>query len=118
VEGCEEVVDREELAWAAGLFDGEGCIFTANSQSRYGYPRMSMGQNDPEVLQRFASAVEAGTVLIRGTLTSAGKEHWVYRCTQWRDVQAIVAKLWPWLGSVKRAQAKVVFLKFKDELKR
>jgi hypothetical protein len=83
------VVNREELAWCAGFFDGEGHV----SAKRHGIA-LSVNQIHPEVIERFKDAV--------------GKRRPVYKFVagSFHDVQAICAMLWPWLGSVKREQFK------------
>lgn len=50
---------REEMAWAAGFFDGEGCF----SYSRKVYtPTIAIAQVDRQVLDRFRAAVGIGKV--------------------------------------------------------
>lgn len=51
-----------KLAWAAGLFDGEGCAYLAKVNG-HAYLSLSVGQcYNPEVLHRFADAVGHGNV--------------------------------------------------------
>lgn len=92
--------DRTELAWAAGLFDAEGT--TSLSQGRYlraGLPQKGP-TGVPDVLTRFQRAVGVGQIY-------GPRKGLIY---QWattspvRSVEAIAA-IWPWLSSVKRAQA-------------
>jgi hypothetical protein len=93
-------VDRTELAWAAGLFDAEGT--TSLSQGRY--LRAALPQKGatgvPEVLIRFRRAVGVGQIY---GPTKLLVYQWV-TTSPVKSVQAIAA-LWPWLSSVKRAQA-------------
>ena len=51
--------DREELAWAAGFFDGEGC-FSYTEKARYGVATIT--QADIRPLDRFKTAVRVGNV--------------------------------------------------------
>lgn len=103
-------MDREQLAWAAGLFDGEGSTGlhkiktggTARSCS------LSVAQAySPEVLGRFRDAVGVGTVY--GPYQSSGRQKcgpiWYFKVSTFESVQAVIAKLWPWLSGVKRQQA-------------
>lgn len=96
-------MNREELAWAAGFFDGEGCTtFTVNSGLPTKYPRLSVSQKHEEVLLKFQLAVGGlGTIVVNRT-----RGGWIWRCTKFEHVQAVIAMLWPWLGPVKKAQAK------------
>lgn len=101
----------EELAWAAGLFDGDGSTCFERHKTRADYRRADMAVTQtsrtgtPEVLTRFQRLVGVGH--INGPY--GGNEHWepVYRWKAHRlvDVQHVARTLWPWLGAVKRAQA-------------
>lgn len=52
-----------DIAWAAGLFEGEGCITLSRVGGRaYLSLSVSMHPRDRDVLERFASAVGAGAV--------------------------------------------------------
>lgn len=102
------VIDREELAWAAGFFDGEGC-FSYVKTARYGVATIS--QTSPEPLQRFQRAV-GGLGKIYGPYEQKAhrdrwsrKPQWSFRAQRRDDVQAIAAMLWFKLGTVKRSQA-------------
>lgn len=101
----------EELAWAAGLFDGDGSTCFERHGTRADYRRADMAvtqtsrSGTPEVLTRFHRLVSVGH--INGPY--GGNERWepVYRWKAHRlvDVQNVARTLWPWLGSVKRVQA-------------
>lgn len=59
--------DFDKIAWAAGFFEGEGClsIYGPNKKSRpdYLYPRLRITQHhDPECLYWFKEAVGCGIV--------------------------------------------------------
>jgi hypothetical protein len=98
--------NREELAWAAGFFDGEGC-FSFSPAGRY--VCVSIGQTEREPLDRFQRAVQLGNVL--GPYDMRKNDRWVrkpqyfYRANGYERVQAIAALLWFKLGLVKREQA-------------
>jgi hypothetical protein len=98
--------EREQLAWAAGFFDGEGSTYADPR------PRLSVVQNDPEVLLKFAAAIGNIGALGGGDKVygRAKKPIWHWRVTGWRDVQAVVAMLWPFLTSQKRKQATLVLV--------
>ncbi len=104
----------EWIAWAAGLYDGEGCSCLLDHRSHPGYrvPELSVTQSsadgEPEVLVRFRDVVNAGH--IDGPIGQP--EPWlpVYR---WKsgalsDVRRVLEIIWPWLGPVKRAQARTM----------
>jgi hypothetical protein len=115
-------VDREALAWAAGFFDGEGCFFHG-VRKRYGnskggpYHRTEtrMTQAHPAVLERFREVVGLGQVY--GPYAKQGprdRPQWQYVAYGWRQTQAIIALLWPWIGEVKRLQAKNVLRQVRE----
>jgi hypothetical protein len=104
----------EWRAWAAGLYDGEGSLYLLDHRTHEGYqtPEMCVTQSSsdgaPEVLARVAAILGVGHV--NGPYEQAGARLDVYR---WKsaarsDIEAVVATLWPWLGTVKRSQAEAV----------
>ncbi len=92
---------REELAWAAGFVDGEGCFYSASSKR---YPRLSISQNDKEVLERFQESVGLGKIY--GPYPP--RPDFEYRLNGLEKVQAVIAMLWPWLSGKKKEQAKKI----------
>jgi hypothetical protein len=100
-------LDREELAYAGGLFEGEG-YFTLRPGSHT--PRSAAGINmtDREPLERFAAAVGMGTIIGPKDLGPHRKPMYVWGVHTRERAQALVAMLWPWLGPRRRARAKEV----------
>lgn len=97
---------REEFAWAAGFFDGEGTTLLNG-----GYPRMSVGQVDREALDHLSTALGMGRV-VGPHAPPPNKPNWSYHfywhLVGFERVQAALAFMWPWLGTVKRRQAAAV----------
>jgi hypothetical protein len=108
--------DREELAWAAGFFDGEGCFSYTDKAA---YASVSIAQVERLPLERFQAAV-AGMGTIYGPYFKVypgrmSKQPWhQYRAYRREHVQAIVALLWFKLGPTKRAQAVQVLRKLRS----
>ena len=98
--------NREEVAWAAGFFDGEGCFSYSEASV---YVAVSIGQTEREPLDRFRAVVGVGKV--NGPYDRAHpkrlskKPQYVYQAYGVEKVQAIMAMLWFWLGTTKRMQA-------------
>ena len=93
-----------ERAWAAGFFDGEGssCLTTPNGRQRRNV-KICITQNDPEVLERFCAAVGHGAV--RGPYERGGRNpYWQYNAFGLERCDEIMGRLWPYLGSLKKAQ--------------
>jgi hypothetical protein len=89
----------EELAWAAGFFDGEGCT----SLSRKGdnaHLRCAVSQKDRRTLDRFQAAVGVGRIYERRHATP-----WVWQTTNEADTRTVLALLDPYLSEPKREQA-------------
>lgn len=100
-------IDRVELAWAAGFFDGEGSTFA----TKRGHLRVSITQASPsgipDVLLRFHAAVGAiGYVYgpVREKNPSA-QPKWFYMAHGFEMGQTVLGLIWTWLGPVKREQA-------------
>ncbi len=107
------MAETKELYWAAGLFEGEGCIFLNQGGARvrkYGYKRasLSLGMTDEDSVQGFAKAVGVGNVrgpFLRTTPTPNAKPVWEWRISRFEEVQAVIAMLWGGLGARRKARA-------------
>jgi len=115
-------MNREELAWAAGVIDGEGCWMTnwgtdprvPNSERRYPRPRLSIAQSSdsddqvPEILSRVRRLFPF--LRLRGPyhIKNRTRPAWQLWAHGFERTQAVAAALWPWMGGVKRAQYKRV----------
>jgi hypothetical protein len=101
-----------EMAWAAGLFDGEGSVSVSGTGTRPSYPQPSMevpqsgGLGIPDSLARLREALGCGSITGPHPPRSPWGKLPSYR---WelgghRNVETVSGMLWPWLGSVKRLQ--------------
>jgi hypothetical protein len=99
-------INREELAWAAGFFDGEG---HASGRKPRGL-RLSVSQRDWQVLERFDKAVLG--LGRRGKTVGGGHPMFVWRTTNFADGQAVIAMLWRFLSPIKRLQCKTALIEF------
>lgn len=97
-----------EKAWAAGLFDGEGstCLHgRARADGKRPGIRMVLSQKDtgPELLLRLQAALGGvGKVLERGDRPGV----WVWRCQDRPGCTEALNRMWPYLSSPKKSQAK------------
>jgi hypothetical protein len=105
-------VTSEEVAWAAGLFEGEGCISVY--QREYGakiQPQIRLGMTDADVVARFARIVGCGSVTV-----SHGPKH---QANGWKPlhqwvvyeaekVRTVLNLLMPYLGERRSAKAREV----------
>jgi hypothetical protein len=87
-----------ELAWAAGLFEGEGCISRANTKSVR--LDLALKARDADVIRRFRRVLQRGKIY--GPYRN-GMLHWL---VFGREASvSVLLDLWPWLGKRRRATA-------------
>lgn len=105
----------EELAWAGGFFDGEGCTYLENHRTHAGYkvPRLYVPQScevgvAPELIRLGAALLGLGRIsgVRRGRGDAKPYRRWRIQASG--DVQRALHLLWPFIGDVKRSQAKRV----------
>lgn len=105
-------IDREKLAWAAGLFEGEGYFSIPKANGRVmGITAGINGFTDLPVLQKFLEVVQMGRILgpyhrIGPISGKSQKPSYQWIVCSFREVQALLSLLWPWLGARRRARAK------------
>jgi hypothetical protein len=101
------VLDRTELAWAAGFFDGEGSTIARSLTSRPGYHQLNVtvpqsGRDGvPPVLLRFQR------VMLGMGRISGPRDDFVYmlRYAAREEARLVLELMWPHLGDIKRGQA-------------
>lgn len=109
------IVRTTDLAWAAGLFEGEGCFFYARPSKahRYGVAGATLAMTDLDIVERFAEVMGFG--LVR-KMTNQGpptrKQMYVWRAGGFEHVQATAGLLWKWLGPRRREQVRFAFTSF------
>lgn len=109
-------VNTHELAWAAGFYEGEGCIYAMKHRRIY-RPAIHVSQSSdngmPYVLIRFQSAVgNIGSLYSRpiGYNNAYNKTPmYMFWTTKYDEVQLVINLLWPFLGVVKRGQIRRVY---------
>lgn len=106
----------EELAWAAGLFDGEGHTTTSRMR-RITRVELGVTQSATGVLYRFQSAVGCGSIY--GPFKRKhGAPSYVYRITSYTMVCYVLRLLWKNLSTEKRSQALTVIKQFRRTRRR
>ena len=91
-------MNREALAWAAGLYDGEGGLYFNPSGRGL---CLQVAQGHPGILNRFQAAVGLGKVY--GPY-GVNQNMWYFRARKFETVQAIFAMLWTFLSQPKQDQ--------------
>lgn len=96
---------REEIIWAAGLFDGEGCI---TSYRKWKSVFLSLSMTDEDSVIRFHRFV-GGLGGIYEKLPPANKptykKQWVWQTKRWEEAQALLIAFYPWLNKRRQDRA-------------
>lgn len=107
----ETKMNREQLACAAGFYNGEGSLCYSR-----GYVQLQVTQTALDPLEQFQKAIGFGS--INGPYKNKTyKVRWYYGVYGFEKCQAIIAMLWEWLSIDKRQQAKRVFKQFRSKEK-
>lgn len=99
-----------EIAWAAGLFEGEGCIgiwWPPSTLGRRQQPqiRLQVQMTDRDVVVEFCRIMECGKVSQEQRRQPPRKNCWVWTIGNRADTERIIRMLYPWLGERRRAKA-------------
>ena len=98
-----------DIAWAAGLFEGEGTIFFHTNSKRY---RLGLKMTDEDVVEKFFNIFKVGKLY--GTYTPKDKklngenrkDFWIWQCWDQSDIHAVLKLLLPYFG--KRRSVKTI----------
>lgn len=105
--GIAENWSRENLAWAGGLFEGEGCISLDKKPAGKKSARLRITSTDKDVLDRFRMIIGVG--VLNGPYINRRHPHykpkWAYSASGGRSVYPVLVALWPFLCSRRQAKA-------------
>ena len=94
---------RENIAWAAGLFEGEGSISIKPQTAQ-----LHLAMTDEDVVRKFHAIVGMGNVY--GPGIDKRKPHykpsWRWAVGGSKKSQALLAAFWPFLGARRQAKAR------------
>lgn len=95
-----------EIAWAAGLFEGEGCFTVSTSNGKYRQARVKLRSTDEDVVRRFHQAIGLGTVREDSYFKRSNgyKTQWEWYARSAEVVQ-VIDMLLPWMCSRRRERA-------------
>lgn len=93
---------RENLAWVAGFFDGEGTIELTERTIK-----LSVSQKDSELLYRIKHILNTGTIIENKTICK-----WI-SCKTYNNY-AILAALFPWFSTKRKEKTKEALIAFKE----
>ena len=90
-----------ELAWAAGLFEGEGSVHLKPSRR---YPAATLEMTDEDTVRRFHAAVGLGHVYGPRVRSVTRRPMWAWSVSGFEKTQALLALLWYGLGVRRRSR--------------
>lgn len=95
---------NEQLAWAAGWFEGEGSV--PNNKGKPAAASISITNTDLEVLEAFANLFGCGRIY--PLPRDEHKPRWIYHVSG-EDAVSILERLYPWLHSRRRQRIDELF---------
>lgn len=105
------MISAIDRAYCAGLFEGEGSIFSSYRASTNGTSTqrsivVSISMSDRLPLDLFGDAIGAGSVRgpYKNTAPNAIKAMYEYRTGKFEVVQFIVCNIWEWLSPRRKEQ--------------
>lgn len=106
----------EEIAWASGIFEGEGCftithgsyVTKSEGRKRWPFARAQMKMADEGVIRRFHGIVGVGSVHQQDPSPSSTskKTQWCWQTSAKKDVRYVIELLQPWLSERRQERAK------------
>lgn len=101
--------NREDILWAAGLFEGEGCIDHHKIISGRIYPRIKLKMCDKDIVERFGKIFDLKVREV--TKDKSWKDHykdaWYVLATGSKAI-AIIYMLYSFLGTRRKQKAEEV----------
>lgn len=96
-----------DLAWAAGVFEGEGYI----GHNKIA-PRCGLAMTDEDVVRRLHAIMGIGSVHRADRSRRGHKPIWAWGVGGFPSTQYVLALFWPWLGQRRRLRAKEILTEF------
>jgi hypothetical protein len=92
-----------EVAWLAGLFDGEGTCFDTKRRNQRCAITMAVAMTNEEIIRRIQVVTGCGSVVLLRPNRPEQKESWRWQCYG-ANARNVLDQLFPWL-IVKRERA-------------
>ena len=98
---------RIDIAWATGLFEGEGMMGVFGNGAKSKVTSMALIMSDEQTVRRFAAIAGIGSVY--GPFNyGRGKPLWRWRANRTYDCHRLIRRMWPLLGDRRREQARPI----------
>ena len=83
-------------AWMAGIFEGEGCIYSSTFDRNQ---RLAIEMNDKDMIDAFYVQAGCGNVTVKQRRPdNKHKQTWVWQCGHRRDVNDMLVRMLPMFG--------------------
>ncbi len=110
-------INETDIAWAAGLFEGEGSISLHTGGLR---PVLALRMSDKDVVECFSAIVNGALAFDRPVsgpwLPKAGargkKPLWTWHARNVCEVQQVLRLFWSYLGDRRREQSATAFARY------
>lgn len=105
---------QADIAWAAGLFEGEGCI--SRSVQRGGLIRwqLILTSTDRDVLERFRGVLGFGSIYRKHQPVERWKPCYSWILSKHFLIYAVLVMLYPWFGKRRQAKAREALLEIPE----
>lgn len=101
--------ETEQFAWAVGLLEGEGTIFSKAEHGKRGQRCVALTSTDSDVVDRFAIVVGVGNVtgpyVQKEMYGRKRKPFWRWQCSAWDEVEPLLVRMLPFLCRRRKAAA-------------
>ncbi len=105
-----------DLAWAAGFYDGEGSVSVTGSTLQYKEGRtsicISVGQVNREPLDKLTDIFGIGEIYGPYARGGTSQPIYLYKVYGYVNVQYVIAQMWSYISSAKKAQVRKAFTQF------
>jgi hypothetical protein len=91
-------VSAPEVAWMAGILEGEGCWTTRNSRTTW---LVAVRMTDKDIIERLQRITGVGRVTMEES-ARGHKTSWAWRVSARPHREWLTATVWPWLGVRRR----------------
>lgn len=85
-------MNEVDVAWAAGLFEGEGSVGCYRANSKNWFIVLKIVLDDSEPLMRFADFLDIGNVRIAND-SQRNKIHYIYQINKYDDIDCIMTAI-------------------------
>ena len=101
---------KSEIAWATGLFEGEGCFYFSGG-SRQRLANAGLAMTDEDVVIKFGNVVGFGNIS-GPTKRGSNKPVWLWNAAAFEYFQQLVCYFWSYLGIRRKNKVKEVLNRY------